>query len=88
MNELSKLKWRCRRGTRELDVLLTTYLEQNYKHAPVAEQQTFQALLELSDNQLQNYLLGEEKPEDGKMLDLVLKIIGLKTTTRMLDKQG
>jgi succinate dehydrogenase flavin-adding protein (antitoxin of CptAB toxin-antitoxin module) len=60
---------------RELDVLLTNYLEQRYKHAPVVEQQTFQALLELSDNQLQNYLLGEGKPEDRRMLDLVLKII-------------
>ncbi len=75
MNELSKLKWRCRRGMRELDILLTAYLEQIYKHAPVAEQQTFQALLELSDNELQNYLLGEAKPEDGRMLDLVLKIM-------------
>ena len=75
MNQLSKLKWRCRRGMRELDVLLTNYLEQRYKHAPITEQQTFQALLELSDNQLQNYLLGEVKPEDRKMLNLVWKIM-------------
>ncbi|TGO02253.1 hypothetical protein PN36_27835 [Candidatus Thiomargarita nelsonii] len=59
MNELSKLKWRCRRGMKELDVLLTRYLEQCYEQAPIAEQQTFQALLELPDMELYAYLLGQ-----------------------------
>ncbi len=76
MTKLSKLKWHCRRSMRELDVLLINYLEQRYKQAPIAEQQTFQALLELSDNQLQNYLLGESKPAeaDKNLLDLIFKI--------------
>jgi antitoxin CptB len=75
MNELLKLKWRCRRGMRELDVLLTAYLEKLYKQAPITEQQTFKTLLELSDNELQSYLLGKVKPEDQKILELVLKIV-------------
>jgi len=73
MNELSKLKWRCRRGMKELDVLLTRYLEQSYEQAPIAEQQTFQALLELPDMELYAYLVGQKTPTDGKWRALVEK---------------
>jgi len=74
MNDLAKLKWRCRRGMRELDVLLSHYLERYYELAPPTEQQAFQALLMLSDTQLYNYLVGEEKPIEIDQLLLVEKI--------------
>ncbi|HIF18894.1 MAG TPA: succinate dehydrogenase assembly factor 2, partial [Gammaproteobacteria bacterium] len=31
--ELSKIKWRCRRGTKELDFLLLAYFNQKYTTA-------------------------------------------------------
>jgi antitoxin CptB len=74
-SEYSKLKWRCRRGMKELDVLLIRYLEQSYEQAPIAEQQTFQALLELPDMELYAYLLGQKTPTDGKLRALVEKAI-------------
>jgi len=33
MSKLSQLKWRCRRGVKELDLILNTYLEQYYENA-------------------------------------------------------
>ena len=56
---------------KELDVLLTRYLEHRYEQAPIAEQQTFQALLELPNILLYAYLLGQETPTDGEMRALV-----------------
>lgn len=74
MNEFSRLKWQCRRGMKELDLLLTRYLEQEYNRAPLAEQQTFQTLLELPDIDLYTYLIGQETPGDDKLLKLIEKI--------------
>ena len=52
MNELAKLRWRCRRGMKELDVLLEQYLETDYPHADIAEQQRFKELLQLENDEL------------------------------------
>jgi len=46
MSELSQLKWQCRRGMKELDLVLTHYLESQYLLASPQEQQTFKELLE------------------------------------------
>ena len=74
MSQLSKLKWHCRRGMKELDVLLTRYLEHNYEQASVEEQQTFQALLELPNSELYAYLVEQKTFPDGNMQILVEKI--------------
>lgn len=52
-----KLKWRCRRGMKELDVLLLQYLEQHYDKASKQEQQAFENLLKLSDYDLYALLI-------------------------------
>ncbi len=57
MTMTNKLKWHCRRGMKELDVLLTQYLEQNYDKASKIEQQAFENLLKLSDNELYALLI-------------------------------
>ncbi|QSA95565.1 succinate dehydrogenase assembly factor 2 [Methylococcus sp. EFPC2] len=54
----ARLGWRCRRGTRELDLLLATYLEQAYDQAPVPEQAAFESLLALPDPELAALLSG------------------------------
>lgn len=74
MSDLSRLRWHCRRGMKELDVLLTCYFEQQYKQAPAVEQQTFETLLELSDKDLYTCLIELESPKDEKMRALVKKM--------------
>ena len=46
---LGKLRWRCRRGMKELDLLTLSYLERHYPTASAAEQQAFADLLEVQD---------------------------------------
>jgi antitoxin CptB len=74
MTERSKLRWRCRRGMKELDVLLQGYLERYYDTASVEEQRLFAELLELQDPQLYAYCIGLELPSDPAVADVIRKI--------------
>jgi antitoxin CptB len=60
--ELGKLRWRCRRGMKELDVLLARYMEVRFCSASSAEQDAFRKLLETQDPVLYSYCLGSERP--------------------------
>ncbi|MBD9361173.1 FAD assembly factor SdhE [Methylomonas fluvii] len=78
MNEnINKLRWRCRRGTLELDLMLIRYLENRYLSADTTEQQTFLQMLELEDTELMRYLMGEQLPSEQSMKSLVLVIRAL-----------
>jgi antitoxin CptB len=74
MDNLAKLQWRCRRGTLELDVVLTRYLQNCYASAAVGEKQLFAQLLELQDSDLLAYLFGARRPATTNMTLLVDKI--------------
>lgn len=75
MNDFARrLRWRCRRGMKELDVLLLGYLEQHHPNASAAEQQAFADLLELPDPQLWTYLSGRERPDDALLAALIERI--------------
>jgi antitoxin CptB len=60
--ELGKLRWRCRRGMLELDVLLVRYLDEHFRSASNAEQEAFRQLLETQDTILYTYCLGSSRP--------------------------
>ncbi|MFM7397304.1 MAG: succinate dehydrogenase assembly factor 2 [Gammaproteobacteria bacterium] len=66
MSEVGRLRWRCRRGMKELDVLLERWLSRYGSSATPSERLAFESLLDLQDPQLARYLLaGEPHPENG-----------------------
>ena len=73
-NDISRLRWRSRRGMRELDVLLQRYLERRYANAPQEEQQAFEALLELPDPELFAYIVKREQPSDPQLLNVLARL--------------
>jgi len=76
--ELSRLRWRCRRGMRELDELLLRYLERQLPHAADRERDAFAALLELPDPELFGYLAGRRPARytaDPMLDDVVARIL-------------
>ena len=77
MSELNKLRWRCRRGTLELDLILLRYLENSYLTASPTEQKTFLQLLALEDTDLMHYLMAEKVSEITDVAELVTKIRAL-----------
>jgi len=74
MNQLARLRWQCRRGTKELDLLLQRYLEMGYLLADDEEKALFVELLPLEDDQLVEVLMGDLVAESAKMKALVGKI--------------
>ena len=74
MSETARLRWLCRRGMRELDMLVSRYLEERYAEASPAHQAAFRDLLELQDPELNALLLGREMPREGALADVVAEI--------------
>jgi antitoxin CptB len=72
--EQGRLAWRCRRGMKELDLVLLRYLEHRWPDAPAAEKQLFERLLELPDPDLAGYLLGRESPPDAPLQQLLERL--------------
>jgi len=58
--ELNRLRWRCRRGMLELDLVLARFLEENYAHLTAQQRQEFDQLLDLQDHDLWHLVRGEE----------------------------
>lgn len=63
MIDVAQLRWQCRRGMQELDVLLQDYLTQYFSSAPPAEQHAFANLLSLPDPVLLAYIMNRQQPE-------------------------
>ena len=55
---LKRMRWHCRRGTRELDRLLERWLEQNGASANEDRLAGFEAVLACEDRELQRWILG------------------------------
>jgi antitoxin CptB len=74
------LVWRCRRGMRELDVLLLRWLHRRWSVSTPAEQQAFRDLLGAEDDQLWDWLLGRTRPDADEMRHIVDAIRNLSLT--------
>ncbi|MBI3777975.1 MAG: succinate dehydrogenase assembly factor 2 [Gammaproteobacteria bacterium] len=72
--QIERLRWRCRRGLLELDVVLRNFLDQGYASLSAAEQETFDKLLAIPDNVLWAYVQGSENPPEKELRQLVSKI--------------
>ena len=75
MSHQSRLRWQCRRGTKELDLLLVRYLENVYPTASAEEQRCFEDLLAMQDPELYDYLIGRLRPDDKALASVVNRII-------------
>ena len=62
MNAINRLRWKCRRGTLELDLVLQQFLERDYATLDAVAQQAFEALLEAGDEDLWAMVNGEMLP--------------------------
>ncbi|HET9835816.1 MAG TPA: succinate dehydrogenase assembly factor 2 [Rhodanobacteraceae bacterium] len=58
---LKRLRWRCRRGTRELDALLGGWLDEQGARADTQTLTAFGALLDEPDPQIWDWLMGHAR---------------------------
>ena len=72
--EAGRLAWRCRRGMKELDLVLVRYLRERWPAATSAEKLQFERILELPDPELAAYLLGRERAPDPDMQAMLAQL--------------
>jgi len=66
--ERHRLKWQCRRGLLELDLILARYLEKHPADRDLG------ALLHLPDNDLLDIAMGRSERYDPKLQDVVARL--------------
>ncbi len=69
-----QLVWRCRRGVRELDVLLTQFLASDYKRLNALERADFERLLDIQDPVIMDWLFGKYSANDEGLDKLVARL--------------
>ena len=74
IKEYPELKWRCRRGMLELDILLNSYLDKNYNTMSKQQGDIFSEVLDYPDQVLFDLLLGNMQSSDARVNRLVCEI--------------
>lgn len=72
--DLAKLRWRARRGMRELDAVLQSFVQNVVATLSPSELVCFEQILELPDPELLAYLTGRSAPQDPAIERLIERI--------------
>ena len=75
--ELRRLRWRARRGMRELDVLFTRYLDRAWADESEQQREVFLRLLDCEDDRLWRWFMGYEEVPDDELRAFVQRILAL-----------
>jgi antitoxin CptB len=76
LTNFSALKWKCRRGMLELDLLLDIFLTEAYEKLPENQQKAFENLLEYPDPEIFAFLMGHEEPvAEPKEITEIIEVI-------------
>ena len=70
----ARLKWACRRGMLELDVLFMPFVDEAYDDLPEKDKVLFERLLTCQDPELFAWFMGHEQCEDTE-LDRMVQFI-------------
>lgn len=73
--EQARIKWACRRGMLELDVVIMPFYEECFESLSEQEQKDFVALLECDDPDLFNWVMQHGRSEDEKLAAMIDKIV-------------
>lgn len=73
--KLGRLRWKCRRGMLELDIMLLDFFDQCYTDLSVEQQACFERLLDEDDTDLYTWILGHGQPSDPEFAALIAAIV-------------
>ena len=74
MTELARMRWKCRRGMLELDLLLRDFLDSGYRDLDESGCRCFDRMLDYPDAVLLEWLMGRSEPADKDVAQLVKQI--------------
>ena len=70
----ARLRWRCRRGMLENDIVLTRYLDTAAGAIGDDELAALDRLLDMNDHELWDLLSGRKEPDDEKLQSMVRQL--------------
>ena len=76
MSEADRIRWHCRRGMLELDLVLAAFLERHFDSLGPRRLATLRRLLELPDPELFDLVMGCGQAEGAEERELVALIRG------------
>jgi antitoxin CptB len=68
-HDLGRLRWRCRRGMLENDLLIERFFARHERNLTPPQADALMQLMDLSDNDLLDLLLRRKEPQSGSPLD-------------------
>ena len=74
MSELDRVRWHCRRGMLELDLLLNRFVDRHLDSLTPDEMERFKEVLDLQDGDLWQLLSGRADIQDQRLTPIVLMI--------------
>ncbi|MDQ6619095.1 MAG: succinate dehydrogenase assembly factor 2 [Pseudomonadota bacterium] len=72
--ECNRLRWRCRRGLLENDLILSRFIEARGATFTEEELRCFDKLLSMPDGALWDVLSGRAEPDDGELSPLLAQL--------------
>ncbi len=71
MTDLNRIRWHCRRGLLELDLVLQRFNDRHLAHLTSLQQHQFHELLMLGDNDLLDVVMGRAEPATDEAIAVV-----------------
>ncbi|UCH49402.1 MAG: succinate dehydrogenase assembly factor 2 [Betaproteobacteria bacterium] len=71
MSEDDRIRWHCRRGLLELDLVLNKFLESHFNHLTTEQKGALTRLLDLPDNDLWDLVIGRAETDDAGCAEIV-----------------
>lgn len=71
MRQQERLRWRCRRGLLELDIILQRFLDRYYAQLDESQLKTFETLLSLPDNELWDIISAKKETANKNIKPLL-----------------
>jgi antitoxin CptB len=71
MNHQARMRWRCRRGMLELDIVLQRFIDKHYAQLDECQLEQFEILLSLPDHDLWAMIVCKKDAPDEAFLPLL-----------------
>ena len=71
MSEADRIRWQCRRGLLELDLVLAKFLDRRLETLSPGGLAAFKRLLDYPDNDLWDFVTGKMSPPDAESAQII-----------------
>ena len=71
MSDADRIRWQCRRGLLELDLILAKFLDRHLENLSPAGLNAFMRLLDYTDNDLLDLAMGKTPPPDPEIAAII-----------------